>query len=300
MKSATNSKIFSVAFVAGMLLSFPIYAASLDTNVSVNVSVEQSEKGGIDWTKGADSSVDAIGIGLPGGKGLAMARVAAVMDAQRNLLGILKGVQIDADTLMQDLMIQSDTVKRNISGLLTGAQVVEEHENADGSYFVRMRVSLYGATGSVASAVLPEVTRNIAPEPLPTVEQTALPQEERKAMQSANYTGVVVDASGLGLAPTFSPIIYDVNGRAVYGIQNIDSQIAIAKGMVGYANALGDATSGSRAGTNPLVVTAVEVRGGKNSSNPVNVVVSVEDADRILLANEKGAFLPQGAVVFVR
>ena len=110
----------------------------------------------------------------------------------------------------------------------------------------------------------------------------------------------MVDASGLGLSPTFSPVIYDVNGRAVYGMQNVDSAIAINRGMVGYANALENATSGSRVGTNPFVVKAVEVRGGKNSSNRVNVVVSAEDADRILLANEKSAFLPQGAVVFVR
>lgn len=291
-----TKRIFAAMFTSTMLVMMPTYAALPDTSTFV----EQTERGTIDWTKGANSSVTAIGIGLPGGKGLAMARVAAVMDAQRNLLGIIKGVQIDADTLMQDLMIQSDTVKRNISGLLQGAQIVEEYENPDDSYFVRMRVSLYGATGSVASAVLPEVARNAAPEPLPTVTQTALPKQETEAVRSANYTGVVVEASGLGLAPTFSPIIYDVNGRAVYGIRNIDSQTAIAKGMVGYVDSLGNATSGSRAGTNPLIVTAVEVRGSKNSSNPVNVVVSVEDADRILIANEKGAFLPQGAVVFVR
>ena len=54
--------------------------------------------------------------------------MAAVMDAQRNLLGIIKGVQIDSDTLMQDLIIESDTVKRNINGLLRGAQIIEEYE----------------------------------------------------------------------------------------------------------------------------------------------------------------------------
>lgn len=298
MKCILNKFPAIVAFglTLSATMSVPAFAEPIDTSISV----EQSEKAAINWTQGSDSFVTSVGIGLPGGKGVAMARVAAMMDAQRNLLGILKGVQIDSETLMQDLMIQSDTVKRNINGLLQGAQIVEEYANPDGSYFMRMSVPLYGATGSVASAVLPEVTRNIVPEPLPTAAQTVLPREERSAVQSANYTGVVVDASGLGLSPTFSPIIYDVNGRAVYGIQNIDSQIAIAKGMVGYADALSGATSGSRAGINPLVVTAVEVRGGKNSSNPVNVVVSVEDADRILIANEKGAFLSNGAVIFVK
>ena len=53
-------------------------------------------------------------------------------------------------------------------------------------------------------------------------------------------------------------------------------------------------------GNNPLVVKAVEVKGGKNSINKVNVVVSVEDADRILLANEKSGMLENLAVVFVK
>ena len=39
---------------------------------------------------------------------------------------------------------------------------------------------------------------------------------------------------------------------------------------------------------------------GGNSINPVNVVVSVEDGDKILLANEKAPLLSECAVVFVK
>jgi hypothetical protein len=71
--------------------------------------------------------------------------------------------------------------------------------------------------------------------------------------------------------------------------------------MVDYSNDLLGATGGaSRAGTNPLVVKASSVRGGGNSVNPVNVVVSVEDGDRILLANANSNILGNGAVVFVK
>lgn len=70
-------------------------------------------------------------------------------------------------------------------------------------------------------------------------------------------------------------------------MRNIDKDFAISKGMVEYYNDLHTATVNSRAGSNPLVVKAVSVRGGANSVNPVNVVVSVEDGDKILYANEK-------------
>ena len=49
-----------------------------------------------------------------------------------------------------------------------------------------------------------------------------------------------------------------------------------------------------------LVVKATSVKGGGNSINPVNVVVSVEDGDKILLANEKAPLLNECAVVFVK
>ena len=111
---------------------------------------------------------------------------------------------------------------------------------------------------------------------------------------------VVVDAAGLGLEGTFSPVIYDVNGRAIYGMRNIDKDFAISKGMVEYYNDLQTATVNSRAGANPLVVKAVSVRGGANSVNPVNVVVSVEDGDKILYANEKSGMLENKAVAFVK
>ena len=114
------------------------------------------------------------------------------------------------------------------------------------------------------------------------------------------YTGVIVDASGMGLKPSFSPVIYDTSGRAIYGVSNINYDRAIERGMVGYAGSLYDAQTLPRIGGSPLVVKAVQVRGGNNSTNPVNVVVSVEDGDRILAANQQSQMLTNGAVVFVR
>ncbi len=301
MKKTT--KKLTMAIALGTALTFSASTAfavpTNTTEVAVNVTLQQ---GTIDWGQDSNSKITAVGIGLPDSRGMAMSRLAAIMDAQRNLLGIIKGVQVDSDTLMEELIVKSDTVKRSIGGLLQGAQVVDEGANADGSYYVRMSVPLYGATGSVAAAALPEITKNITPQPIPTVniKKTPLKEVEIVQVKSATYTGVVVDASGMGLEPTFSPVIYDTNGRAIYGISNIDPDLAISSGMVGYAKNVENAAVNSRAATNPLVVKAVTVKGGSNSVNPVNVVVTPEDADRILLANESSGMLGKCAVVFVR
>ncbi|MBQ6743398.1 MAG: LPP20 family lipoprotein [Acidaminococcaceae bacterium] len=284
--------------------STPVFAEPATTNVSVNVELQQ--KSGIHWDKGAESDVTAMGIGLPpdnaGARGNVLARRAAVVDAQRNLAEIINGVQIDSETILENLSVSSDLVRSKVSGLIQGARIIDEGLNPDGSYFVVMRVPMYGTQSSIASAVLPELRDNVAPEPLPkvNVKESALSKKEVKALQGAGYTGIVIDADNMGLEPTFSPVIYDVNGRVVYGIKNLDYDYAISRGMVAYANTVESAMQGERAGNNPLVIKAANVRGGRNSVNNVNVVVSVEDGDRILLACEKSNILQHAAVVFVR
>ena len=255
----------------------------------------------VNWSKG---DVTAIGVGYPpeemGLRGNSIARRAAMVDAQRNLLEITKGVQIDAETTVENMTVSSDVVNSKVQGLLKGAQIFEEGNLDDGGYYVKMRIALYGSTNSLASVAMAEYTKDIKPQEFAEVEDTELSKKEVKQVKRAGYTGVIVDAFGLGLEATFSPAILDTNGRIVYGIANVDKDVVISKGMVDYANAVEDATVGSRAGNNPLVVKAVEVKGGKNSINKVNVVVSVEDADRILLANEKSGMLDNLAVVFVK
>lgn len=305
-KKMVAATILGLAVTFGGAYNAPVMAApAASTNVSVNVHVDQEAT--IDWTKGAESDVVAVGLGYPpenvGNRGHVLARRAAVVDAYRMLAEAIQGVQVDSETTVQDMVLQNDTVKARVNALVKGARVIEEGANEDGSYYVKVRVPLFGAGKSVANAVLPEATKNVASQPAAKVDEktTPLTKEEIQEVKSVTYTGVIVDASNLGLEPTFSPVIMDTNGRVIYGMQNIDKDFAISKGMVEYATDLQTASAGStRAGANPLVVSATTVKGGTNSVNPVNVVVSVEDGDKILLANEQANMFGQCAVVFVK
>lgn len=302
-----------VAIMAfGLALSFNVpyqvtvkAAPSNETSVSVQVKFEQGAY--IDWSKGAESEIVATGLGYRPenmlGRGIGLARRAAIVDAYRMLAETIKGVQVDADTTIESMIVQNDTVRTNVSALIKGAKIVSEGKSEDGGYYVKMSLPMFGANQSVANAVMPEVTKNIVTEPAPVVDEktTPLTKEEVKEVRSVTYTGIVVDASGLGLEATFSPVVYDTNGRAIYGMKNINKDYAISKGMVEYSTDVQAAAGGStRAGANPLVVKATSVKGGGNSINPVNVVVSVEDGDKILLANEKAPLLNECAVVFVK
>lgn len=312
LKMMNKKMALALAMALGMALSFgasyqtPVMAAPTNnTNVSVQVKLEQGAY--VDWSKGEESEIIATGLGYNPenmvGRGMGLARRAAIVDAYRLLAETIKGVQVDADTTIESLIVQSDVVHTNVSALIKGAKIVAEGKGDDGGYYVMMSLPMFGEKQSVASAVLPEATKNIVSEPAPVVDEktTPLTKEEVKEVRSVTYTGIVVDASGLGLEATFSPVVYDTNGRAIYGMKNINKDYAISKGMVEYSTDVQAAAGGStRAGANPLVVKATAVKGGGNSINPVNIVVSVEDGDKILLANEKAPLLSECAVVFVK
>ena len=165
-----------------------------NSTVTVNEHVQQNEKGAINWDKGSESDVEAIGIGLPpenmGARGNVLARRAAVVDAQRNLAEMIQGVQIDSDTVMENLVISSDVVRTKVSALVRGARIIDEGMNEDGSYFVKMRVPMYGVTNSIATAVLPELRGNAEAEPLPEVTESTLSEQDMKDVRSAAYTGI--------------------------------------------------------------------------------------------------------------
>jgi hypothetical protein len=297
MKILKIKKIIAAVAVSCVLMFGCELPYAIAFNSGFNVNIEA--KGSINWNKGSDSDVTAVGISRPDPRGMAMSREAAIMAAQRNLIGIVQGMQINSTTTMRDLIIADDNVNRKISGTLRGAQIIEEEVTNDGGYYVKMRVPIYGVGESIAAAVIPAL-RPSEPQAFNVPNLQNLEPSIIQDIQYGEYSGIVVDASGLGLAETFSPVIYDTSGRAIYGIENLQNDaLIIGEGMVSYSKSVNDATAMQRAGNAPLIVKAVSVRGGNNSVNKVNVVISSTDADKILLANQKTHMLENCAVVFV-
>ena len=283
--------------IAGVFAFGAGFYAAPDSSLP-SLTIMQAAEAAAQWEQGA---ITAEGFGTPpigtyGSKASIMARRAAIVDAQRNLAEQINGVQVDAETTVENFVISSDLVKTKVSALIKGAMVVEEQMMPDGAYRVVMSMPMYGTQG-LASAIMPAIRDNTPPTPPPPVISATITTQ---IQMGGTYTGVIVDAGGMGLKPSFSPVIYDTNGRAIYGVSNINYDQAISQGMVGYSASVSAAQTLPRVGATPLVIKAVQVRGGNNSTNPVNVVVSVDDGDRILAANQQSQMLMNGSVVFVR
>lgn len=251
------------------------------------------------YTQTETITADGYGVlpqNRPFGQAKLMARRAAVVEAQRNLLETVKDVAIDSETNVEMSMTLNDTIHSEISGVIRGARVIdEEYIPEDGIYRVTMSVPMYGV-GSLGQVVFDNVIGNNQKVPVPAPSPAYNPSTQL----NGNYTGLVIRARGAGLVRTFCPAIYDTSGRAIYGVYNVDKKYAIDYGVVGYAQGpqgwdkvrMGT----SRAGSNPLVVDIVEVR--QRVANKCDVVISVEDADRILAENRCSHFLDNYAVMF--
>lgn len=79
---------------------------------------------------------------VPPGQARAMARRAAQLDAYRNLLELVKGVQIKSGTTVEDFMLRDDRIKSRVEGILREARIVEEDFLPDGTCEVTVEFDL--------------------------------------------------------------------------------------------------------------------------------------------------------------
>ena len=212
-----------------------------------------------------------------------MARRAAVADGYRQLAESIKGVNVDAETTVENMMVTSDIIRTKVSAMIQGAVVVSEKEIPGGGYEVTMQVPIFGVQNSIAGAVMaPPPVKESFPTPTVTVPS------------SGGYTGLIIDCRGLGLKPVMSPVIKNDSGVSIYGHKNLDYDKVVDKGMADYSYDTN--TNVARAGSNPLIVKAISLEGTLRG----NPVVSTADANRILAENNVSHFLENTNVVFIR
>jgi hypothetical protein len=269
----------------------------------------------VDWNKNVIRATGG-GVAPAGARTLAqarmMARRAAITDAYRQLAEYVGGVNVDSETTVDMAAVQSDVIKTRVQATIRGARIVSEGQTGDGGYEVTMEVPLFGVS-SLASAVIdrpatiesfPEQTPDVLPSvvepyseggwatpaPRTSTGSSAAPAPDGKAI--GTFTGLIVDCRGLGLNPVMSPVIKNEKGIPIYGHENLNYDLVVKDGMVAYSR---DVNGASRAGAHPLVMKAVGL-----TDHNANPVLSVADANRVLIENGATHFLDDTNVVFLR
>jgi len=279
---------FSVIALLG--ISSVLLAQTFD---HVDYVQELSANGATNWTKFV---VTATGIGIPSPEATtafhakAMARRAALVVAYRNLLEIIQGIRVDSVTTVNNYMVQDDLVKTKVAGFVKGAKIVDEKEMADGSFQITLEMPL---TGELPAAIIPRPSSRPAAITF-SDHSNSTPPPLRKANNGV-FTGLVINAKGLGARPALNPKIYMEDGRVAYGIEWVDQQTLDDQGIVGYVHGEEEAKANSRVTHDPFVINALYVRG----DNQTDLVISDADAQSLHLVPEHLEFLERGRVLIV-
>lgn len=260
--------------------------------------------GFIDW---GHPKVIATGTGAPPqkyyGKPQArpMAMRAAVVDARRNLLEVIKGVHIDSVTTVKNKMYRDDTVVTRITGVVKASTVDDIQYLSDGTVQATVSMPLTGALGEIllTSATPPTGMTRIATSPSPgdenfqRLERRLADQEKRlnhllarletmadrlaalekpgtkgsqvaKTKSEVPFSGLVIDARQIGFRPSLKPEIFSQNQR-LYPGDYVDLKIALRQGYVRYTRKLTSAQQLTRAGSLPFTIKAKGTYQGNRS-----------------------------------
>jgi TolB-like protein len=129
--------------------------------------------------------------------------------------------------------------------------------------------------------------------PPPTI-QIASRQLQAPSSSAGAWTGLVVDARGLGMRSCMSPVVVDKNGRQIYpDPRHVPTLDYIQE--YGIADFVKMESQSQRAGDNPVYVRPIQVKGVSRDT----VVISTADAERVLEAEKQGGFLKRWRVVFL-
>jgi hypothetical protein len=249
-------------------------------------SASFAQNSGVDYER---QVATATGIGAPNPNMPAAvqrpsALRAAKADAYRNLLEVIKGVRLNSETTVENFMVQSDYIHTQVEGVLQGFTVVDQQYMSDGTVEVTVEIPL---TGDLAEVLLP-------PEKFGGGETVGMPTEPAPS-QGNVFSGLIIDARGLGVQPAMAPKVLNESGSEVYGTGFVSREYAVQMGVVGYTKSLDQAKTDERTGDNPFVVKATSVEG----PNKTDVVIADKDAGVIHGMAENLNFLEQAKVIVV-
>jgi hypothetical protein len=273
-----------IALSISFFLSTNAQAQLMGTIKDVEQPVGSTGK--VDWTTGV---LTAVGIGAPpaqpanAAQARAMAERAAQVVAYRNMLEAVKGVRVDSTTTVENFIVTSDAIRTEVSGIIQGAMIMDKKYMSDGSVEVTVGMKL---TGALADALLPKT--------LPT-PPTGLTGALTPGTPGQLYTGLIVDARGLGVKPAMAPKILNEDGKEVYGSAWINRDYAVREGMVGYLKDPVQAQMNPRVADKPLMVKALKVLGDAR----VDMVITNADAAMLHNASENLSMLQKCRVIIL-
>ena len=322
-----NSLFKSEAFCENMMNRY-FFILSFSTFLMINISFGQyyqltPKVGGINWT---DQVVRATGLGspnpnMPPGSRRAGAIEAAKVTARKNMLQVVKGMNVDSKKTIENLMSEDDKLQTKINGIVRDFRIIDTRYMQAGAIEVDVEVPL---------SSFYEILPNDFEQPQASQQQTRQQKQSQQYQQqqltqnnlmqnslvpsdpsgnlgtvnlsgnNSNFdtstnTGLIVDTRGLFARPALAPKIINESGLEVYGATFVSPGFRAESGIVLYENNINQARENTRISDKPLVIKAIRVSG----SNKTDIVIKNADADLIQKTAANFNYLEQGNVIIV-
>ena len=173
------------------LYAAPAKAASNAPASTPDAVIVEKDRGLLDLTH---DYIEAEGVGgspscVKDAQGKALARRAAIVDLQRNLLEFMNGVRIDARTTVENFMAD-DRVRTELSGIIKNVELLDGEWDGE-SYTIRGRVRM----GQIRVVVAPSIPQ---PQPYP-VRSDAGCNDHAGARTPGTETGTSQETSAAAL-----------------------------------------------------------------------------------------------------
>jgi hypothetical protein len=244
----------------------------------VATTAQAAPSASIDWEKRV---IVARGQGAPdlAAPNPAAARIgaerAAEVDAFRNILETLKGVQVKGGTTVGSLMESDSVLRASVEGVLKKFKIVDRRYFSDGGVELDVEMPL---DGQIAELLVPKVTGGEVAKVSTTGTEVG--------------SGLVVVAKGLKVKPVLAPRILDEQGKEVYGPDFVQPGALRSNGIAGYLKSVPAASQSARVGAHPVQVKALRSAGS-------DLVISNGDAARLTDPKSNLGFLAEGKVIIV-
>jgi hypothetical protein len=249
--------------------------------------ITQFKNGAINWTTG---NISAIGKASPKDNNETSQETVpglARADANRQIIDILKQIKINPSLSVGDYASKNDIILAGIEKTARDAFISKQYYTSALACEIMIETSMFGG---FLQLVLPEEIRQI-PKINPEISQ-----KNNNTIKDPLYSGLIVDATGLGVEPVLNPVIVSEQGQDIYSSVFISRDFAVQNGACKYICSMDQALKDKRIGSNPLIFKGLRKEGKPNTV----IVISMSDYGLLEKTTERHGFLKECRIIIVK
>ena len=278
--------IFSTVIALSLLFMDCLCMANQDQTRGYH-SITQFKNGAINWTTG---NISAVGKASPKDNnetsqgsvpGLARA------DANRQIINILKQIKINPSLSVDAYASKNDIILAGIEKTARDAVIAKQYYTSALAVEIIIETSMFGG---FLQLILPEEIRQI-PKINPEIKKKKV-----EIIGKPVYSGLIVDATGLGVEPVLNPVIVSEQGHDIYSSAFISRDFAVQYGVAKYLSSMDQALKDKRTGNHPLILKGLRKQGKPNTA----IVISMSDYSLLEKATERHRFLKECRIIIVK